>query len=213
MYVQKTYAALVLLTAAMFVLRFFWWRLPQRIQSALLWFGGVSAILPALSIVTKWSITSDRANTLLNWIAIAGYQLILMRFSLIRPQWLTSFCSFVLLLPIFGASLLFPLTEIFRPRVTTAFQIEGPYLGERTPSETSGTSEPECRIYDIRLYYRPRFAPFLKHRLQRSAFNTLECDASRSTAIVLHDSDEVQFHCPAKSGKPALDHVLPLSQP
>src|SRR5215468_1484090 len=101
MYLQRTYAALGLLTAAMIVLRFFWWRLPHRLQTALLWIGGISAVLPALSLVTRWSITSDHANTFVNWVAITGYLLILMRFSLMRPQWLTSLCAFVLLLPIF----------------------------------------------------------------------------------------------------------------
>ena len=215
MYLQMTYAALGLLTAAMVVLRFFWWRLPPRLQSVLLWFGGVSAILPALSIVTKWSITSDHWNTFVNWIAIAGYQLVLMRFSLMRPQWLTSICAFILLLPVFSSALLYPLTDFFHPRnMTDAFQIEGPYRGERSVSETSATTDNSgLRIYDIKIYYQPRFAPFLKRRLQRTAFNTFECDAARTTATVLHDSDEVQFHCPAKPGKPALDRVLPLRQP
>jgi len=214
MYLQQTYAALGLLTAAMIVLRFLWWRLPRRMQSALLWVGGISAVLPALALVTKWSIASNHANTLVNWVAIAGYLLILMRFSLMRPQWLTSLCALVLLLPVFSSALLFPLADFFHPRdMTAAFQIEGPYLGERTESEASTNDDSRCRIFDIKVYYQPKFAPFLKHRLQRSTFNTLECDAARTTAIVLHDSGEVQFHCPAKPGKSALDRILPLNQP
>jgi hypothetical protein len=214
MYLQRTYAALGLLTAAMIVLRFFWWRLPGRLQTVLLWFGAISAVLPAISLVTKWSITSDHANTFVNWLAIAGYLLILMRFSLMRPQWLTSLCAFILVLPIFSSALLYPLTDFFHPRdMTAAFQIEGPYRGERTESEASTTSDSDCRIFDIKIYYLPRFAPFLKHRLQRSSFNTLECEADRTTATVLHDSAEVQFHCPANPGKQALDRVLPLIQP
>lgn len=207
MYVQMTFAALGLLTCAILALRFFWWRLPHRLRTLLLVLAGFSTILPAVSMVTKWSITYYHANTLLNWIAVVGYQLVLMRFSLVRPQWLTSICSVVLLLPIFGASLLFPLTAIFHPNDAEQFGIGGPYLCERAPWETRGGEIPG---FDLSVYYSPRFAPFLKHRLQRSAFNTGECEAAISTASILHSSNEVLFHCPAKPGREAVERVLPL---
>ena len=200
-------AVLGVLTAAILVFRFFWWRLPERLRSLLLSFAAVCAILPAVTLVTRWSITSTRANTLVNWIAIAGYELILLRFSLVRPQWLTSFCSIVLLLPVFASSTLFPLTQIFHPKDTELFRIGGPYLCERSPWQTSGGETPG---FDVRVYYQPRFAPFLKHGLQRSAFNAEECEAAQSTAVIVPDSRRVLFHCPAKPGQGAVDHILPL---
>jgi len=86
MYVQMTFAGLGLLTGLILILRFFWWRLPPPVRAAALAVSAVTAILPAISLVTTWSITSNEANTLMNWIAIAGYQVLLLRFSLIRPH-------------------------------------------------------------------------------------------------------------------------------
>jgi len=208
MYVQMTFAGLGLLTGLTLILRFFWWRLPPPVRAAALAVSAVTASLPAISLLTTWSITSNEANTLMNWIAIAGYQVLLLRFSLIRPQWLTSFCAVVLLLPIFAASMVFPLTDIFHPKDTDLLAIERPYLCERSPWAAIDGKVPG---FDIRVYYQPPFAPFLKHRVQRSAFNTSECDAARATASILKDTNEVLFHCPAKPGRGAVDHILPLN--
>lgn len=208
MYVPLTIAVLGLLTAAMLILRSLWWRLPGRRRTALLVLAAMSATLPVISIVTKWSTTSDVANALLHWIALAGYELILIRFSLLRPQWLTSLCAVVLFVPMLGASLLLPLTEIFHRSHNEVFEIGGPYVCERSPWNTTGAETPG---FSLTIYYRPRLVPFLRHQKQQSAFNADQCEASASMASILWGTGNVLFHCPPRPGQTPVEHVLPLN--
>lgn len=207
MYVPSTIAVLGLLTGLVILLRSFWWRLPQGWRRVLLAIALVGAVLPVLSVVAHWETTSARMNTLLHWIAVAGYELVLMRFSLMRPRWLTTICAVILVLPIFGASLLLPLTEIFKPNDSEVFEIGDRYLYERSPWATTGSEVPG---FDVTIYYRPRIAPFLRHRVQLSAFNSEQCNASASTASILPGARQVLFHCPAKPGQAPVEHILPL---
>ncbi len=208
MYVLMTIAAMGVITGAMILLRFFWWRSPWTARALLLAMACLSATLPILMIVTRWETTSDRANTLLRWIAFAGYELILMRFSLMRPQWLTSICAVVLLLPVLGTSLLLPLAELFHRKHKERFSIGGPYQCERSPWDISGTEVPGV---NLTIYYQPKLAPFLHHQRQLSAFNAVECESSAATASILPGNKEVLFHCPAKPGGAAVERILPLN--
>ncbi|MCL2660335.1 MAG: hypothetical protein FWD64_07455 [Acidobacteriaceae bacterium] len=208
MYFSRTIAILVLLTAAIFVLRFFWRRLPGRLRAALLTAAGICVMLQVLMILSRWSLTSNLANTLMYWAAAASYLLILMRFSLVRPRWLTAFCAVVLLLPIFSASVLLPLMEIFYYKDTDYFSIGKPYLCERRP--WGGRRMPKNYGFSVSVFYEPRLAPFLKHRLRGSAFNIDQCQATASTAVVYESSDEILFHCPANPRGNAVNHILPL---
>jgi len=208
MYVLVTIAALGVVTGAIVLLRFFWWRAPLKIRAALLTGACVSATLPIFILVTGWETTSDRANTLLRWIAVAGYELILMRFSLMRPQWLTSISAVVLILPIFGASLLLPLTELFHKKHREKFSIGGPYYCERVPWDISGTEVPGVNLI---IFYQPRFVPFLQHQIQLTAFNAVECEPSAATASILPGKRQVLFHCPANDGGTSVEHTLPLN--
>lgn len=207
MYVPITLAALGLLTGLVILLRGYWWRLPKRSRLALLAIASVAIVLPVVSLVSHWETTSARINSLLHWTAIAGYQLILMRFSLMRPRWLTTICAVILILPILGDSLLLPLSEIFRRNDSQVFTIGGPYLCERSPWATTATEVPG---FDVRIFYRPRIAPFLRHRVQLSAFNSEQCEASASTASILPGAQQVSFYCPAKPGQAPVEHILPL---
>ncbi len=207
MYVLITIAGLGMLTGVVILLRFFWWRTPAQIRTALLTVACVSATLPILMILTHWETTSDSANILLRWIAVAGYELILMRFSLMRPQWLTSISAVILILPILGASLLLPLTEMFHRRPKVRFNIGGPYHCDRLPWDTSGTEVPGVNLI---IYYRPKFAPFLHRQVQLGEFNAAECEPLAATALLLPDQRQVLFYCPAKQGG-AVKRVLPLN--
>lgn len=207
MYVPTTLAVLGLLTGVVILLRSFWWQLPKRSRVILLAIASVAALVPVLSILTHWETTSAKVNALLHWTAVAGYELILMRFSLMRPRWLTTICAVILILPIFGASLLLPLTKIFKRSHAEVFSIGGPYLCERSPWATTATEVPGV---DVKVFYRPRMAPFLRHRVQLSAFNSEQCEASASTASILPGAREVLFHCPAKPGQAPVEHILPL---
>ena len=207
MYVLITIAVLGVITGAMILLRSFWWRIPLRTRAALLTMACISATLPILMILTRWETTSDIANILLRWLAVAGYELILMRFSLMRPQWLTSISAAVLVVPILGASLLLPLAELFHRRPKVKFSIGGPYHCERLPWETSGTEVPGVNLM---IFYRPRFVPFLQRQVQLGEFNAVECDPLAAAALLLPDKRNVLFYCPAKQGG-AVKRILPLN--
>jgi hypothetical protein len=207
MYIPTTLAVLGLLSGLVILLRSFWWRLPERSRAPLLAIALVAASLPVLSMVTHWETTSARINALLHWTAVAGYELILMRFSLMRPRWLTTICAFILVLPIFGDAFLMPLAKLFEPDDAEVFAMEGPYLCERSPWPTIGNKIPG---FNLRVLYRPRIAPFLRHRVQLSAFNSEQCVASASTASILPGAQQILFHCPARPGQAPVEHILPL---
>src|SRR5258708_25632494 len=115
MYMPITTAALALLTAAMLLLRIFWSRVPPRLKFFLIRASIAMIILHGLFVVTRWNTTSDRLNVFINWLAIAGYELLVLLFSTLPPRWLTLPSSIILLIPLFAASILGPLTYIFDP--------------------------------------------------------------------------------------------------
>jgi len=207
MNIPTTFAVLLLLTAAMVVLRFFWWRLPERIQSWLLVCGAAFALLRVVFVLTQWSTTSVRVNNVLDWLSVAGLEVVLVRFSLMRPQWLTAPCALVLLTPLFGSSLLMPLAELFNPNPAKATAIGGNYLCEKTPWQSWGHGNTG---YDLVIFYRPQYAPFLRRMVQRFAFNTVECDAAGSFAAANPADRTVRFHCPGNPGQEAIDRILPI---
>src|ERR1700733_6645058 len=104
-----TAAYLVLLIAVMLLLRIFWLHLPSRLRF-FLFRGAIAAILlHVFFVVTKWGTTSTRVNAIINWLAIAGYVLLVLLFSRLSPRWLTSLSAAILLIPLFSSSLLYPL--------------------------------------------------------------------------------------------------------
>ncbi|WP_263366174.1 hypothetical protein [Edaphobacter bradus] len=207
MYIPLTMAALALLTTAMIVLRFFWWHLPERLQTLLIGAGVTLTLLRVLFAATQWSMTSGRMNALLNWAAAAGFEIVLVRFSLMRPQWLTVLCALILLTPTFGSSLLMPLTLLFEPQPAEISSIGGPYMSERIAWEVWGDQNSG---FDVMVYYKPPFAPFLHHLVQRFAFNTVQCDAAKSSAIADPNAKTVQFICPGHPGQQTLERTLPM---
>src|SRR6201999_1304211 len=97
MYIPITIAALASLTAAMILLRIFWLRLPSRLRFFLIRASIALIALHVLFVLTKWSTTSDRLNTVINWLAIASYALLVLLFSRLSPRWLTVPSSIILL--------------------------------------------------------------------------------------------------------------------
>src|SRR3954468_14817806 len=113
MHVPITIGILGLLTAAVVALRFLWWRLPSWLRKLMLGCAAAMVLVRFFFLVSLWSTTSTRVNALLCWTAVIGYEVVLVRFSLMRPQWLTTISAVILLLPILGSSLLLPLTRVF----------------------------------------------------------------------------------------------------
>jgi len=211
MHVPITTAALVLLTLAIIFLRIFWFRLPAKFRRFLV-YAAIGMILLRIVFVTSgWSTTSDRMNVLLNWCAVTGYELIIVLFSLYRPKWLTTISAAILLVPVFASSILIPLTGLFDETTADITSIGNHFICERNHWEADpGTKSTGV---DLMVYYRPPFAPFLRHKVQRAAFNNDQCSADASFAAVEPDRKHLRFHCPSAPSKPnggAIDLVLPI---
>jgi hypothetical protein len=160
-------------------------------------------------LVSQWSTTSTRINALLCWTAVVGYEVLLVRFSLMRPQWLTTISAVILLLPLLGSSLLLPLTRIFDWSPADISRIGGNYICERSPWDTVGNGN---RGVDLIVFYRPPFAPFLRQLVQRSSFGDDQCDSSTAFAVADPTRKIVHFRCPGRQGseKEGIEHTLPL---
>lgn len=197
MHFGEAIGLLVLLTVAAVVLRSYWFRIPARIERTLLRTAAAAVAIRFIFLITLWSTASFFFNGLLCWIAVAGYELLLIRFSLMRPRWLTSVSALILLLPMFGSTLLFPLTEIFNTEPTDIRPVAKDYLIQREPwnIQLSGKEG-----YDFAVLYQPSFAPFLRHVAQRSSFSQEQCNSKAVEVKVDPTAKLVHFRCPGQDG-------------
>ncbi|MBS1822030.1 MAG: hypothetical protein JST61_08660 [Acidobacteria bacterium] len=208
MYFGETIGLLLVLTAAILTLRFFWHRFPPRIERIVL---GAAAIVFAIRLVfaaARLSTMYPHFDAFICWAAVAGYELMLARFSLMRPRWLTSISSIILLLPVFGSTLLFPLTGIFYRGPADIRPIGNNYVVERTPWDVSVSGHSGT---DLGIFYRPAMVPFFRHMVQRSSFSDEQCDSKATVVTVDPPRKLVYVHCPAhREGHDAINLTLPL---
>jgi hypothetical protein len=209
MYIPITTAALVLLTVAMLLLRIFWSRIPSRLRFFLIRASIAAIVLHGFFLVTKWNTTSDRLNVLINWLAIAGYELLVLLFSRLSPRWLTLPSTIILLIPLFASTILGPLTDIFEPASHKNLPLGDHFFYEINPWMNAGGGN---KGVDVVVYYRPPFAPFLRHRLQSIPFNDHECNSRAASAIAFPAKKAVLGHCPNWPSQPSgtVDKLLPL---
>ncbi len=52
---------------------------------------------------------------MINWLALAGFELLVLLFTRLSPKWLTVPSAIILIVPLFASSIVFPLTDIFIP--------------------------------------------------------------------------------------------------
>jgi hypothetical protein len=212
MYIPITIAALASLTAAMILLRIFWLRLPSRLRFFLIRASIAVIALHVLFVLTKWTTTSDRLNTVINWLAVAGYALLILLFSRLSPRWLTIPSMVILLLPIFAASIVFPLARLFEPGSPRNIPIGNHLFYEVSP--WSNAAAGSNAGVDVFIYYIPPFAPFLRHKLQVIPYNDGECNAGATSVTLLPSRKAVLGHCPRWPNQPpagTVDKLLPLS--
>ena len=141
-------------------------------------------------------------------LSVIAYELMLVRFSLMRPRWLTSLCAVILLIPMFGSTLLFPLTGIFDTEPANVKSIAKHYELQTDPwdAKISGKAG-----YDFGLFYRPSWAPFMHHIVQRSSFSDEQCLTKEVTVSLAPEKHLVHFHCPGHHGQQDdVDLALPL---
>jgi len=209
MYIPITTAVLALLTVAMVLLRIFWSSIPSRMRFFLIRASIAVIVLHALFVVTKWNTTSDRLNVFINWLAIAGYELLVLLFSTLPPRWLTLPSTIILLIPLFSSSILGPLTYIFDPGSHKKVNLEDHLFYQIDPWSNAGSGS---KGVDVVIYYHPPFAPFLRHRVRSIPFNDRECNSRAASAIVSPARKTAIFRCPNWPSQPTgtLDKVLPF---
>lgn len=209
MYIPITTAALVSLTVAMILLRIFWLRIPPRLRSFLIRASIAVIVLHALFVATKWTTASDHLNILINWLAIAAYELFVLLFSRLSPRWLTIPSAAILILPLFAASIIFPLTHLFEPGPARTVPIGDHLFYELNPWANTGGGNAGI---DILIYYRPPFAPFLRHKVQTIPFNDQECNANDAFAMLGPTSKTVLGRCPhwPSESPGTFDKLLPI---
>jgi hypothetical protein len=193
MIIAITAAYLGLLTAAMFLLRVFWLRLPPGLRTFLLRGAIAVILLHVFFIVTKWGTTSARANAIINWFAIAGYELLVLLFSRLPPKWLTSLSAAILLIPLFAASILSPLALVLQPDSIPLVSIDNHLYYKAVAWGDSGTSNSGV---DLNIYYRATFLPFLSRRVEIQPFNTEECNAFAAIVLPGPEPRTVLARCP-----------------
>jgi hypothetical protein len=209
MYIPITTAALALLTVAMILLRIFWLRVPLRLRTFLVRVSIAVIVLHAIFAVTKWSTTSDRLNVLINWLAIVGYELLILLFSRLSPRWLTIPSAAVLLVPLFASIIVIPLTHLFYPGTVRTGPLDNHLFYNVDPWTYSGGGNAGV---DVIIYYRPPFIPFLRHKLQTIPFNDQECDSIAAFAKPGPTPRTVLGRCPSRplGSTGTFDKLLPL---
>jgi len=199
MHIPTTIAALTLLTAAMLLLRIFWMRIDFRLRYFLIR-GSIGIIaLHAFFAVSKWETSSSYINVIINWLAIAGYELLILLFSRLSPKWLTSLSAVILIAPIFASTILLPLTRIFEPGTTPRVPLGNHLYYKVAPWSVDGAANSGV---DLNILYSPPLIPFLSHKVQSQPFNTQECNAFASFALVGPTPRTVIARCPHWPNEP-----------
>ena len=205
MNIPLTTAVLASLTVAMIVLRIFWLRVPARLRYFLVRLAFAFIVLQLLSTATKWSTTSGRLNAFINWCAIAGYQLIIVLFTRQRPRWLTTISAIILLVPVFASTILMPLGELFEVPARLIPVSRNVVFVKYAWNEGTNSG------VDLIIFRKPFFAPFLKRRVERFAFNNQQCNTAAATVTMEPDNQSVRVVCPPNEQNPGpIERVIPL---
>jgi hypothetical protein len=210
MYLPITLASVLLLTFVILLLRIFWLRVPATLRLYLIWASVIVVLINIVLAATKLEIASDRMNVILKWLAVAGYELLLMLFTRLSPRWLTSICGLVLLVPVFAASFLMPLAPLFDPVTHALVPITANLAYQKLP--WGGDDVGENSGIKLVVYSRPRFAPFLRRDAQLLFLNNRQCHTAEAIAVRGPDPRAVLVQCPrwAAQGVGAEDFSLPL---
>jgi hypothetical protein len=208
MYIPITIAALALLTVAMVLLQAFWLRVPARLRYFLIRASIAIIVLQSFLVATKWSTTSNHLNAFIYWLAIAGYELLVLLFSRLSPRWLTVPSAAILLVPLFASVIVIPLTHFFEPGSHKSAPIGDHLFYEVSPWSNTGGGNAGV---DVNIYYRPYLVPFLRRKIGTIPFNGQECNSSAAFAISDPAAKTVLGRCPHWPSQPTgfFDKLLP----
>jgi hypothetical protein len=189
-----TFAALAILTGALILLRLRWPGFSQKARSILIGSAGAALFLYLLMFATGWSTSSDHMNAAIYWTAVAGYELLLLLFTLLRPRWLTAIIAAVLMVPILSASPFLPLAELFNTASHTTVSIGPGFISDLAPW---GNGTGPSSGFDLTIYSHPSWTRFFRRRRQASRYFNGQCDASKASATLQPDGKHVLMSCPA----------------
>jgi hypothetical protein len=198
MSIPLTFATLALMTVAMILLGAFWLRVPHWLNIFLPRAAIVIILVQVFFVATKWGTASDRLNVLINWLAVAGYELLLVLFSRLSPRGLTSLSAAILIVPLFASSIVMPLALLFQRGTIKKVPIGHNLYYRRVAWDDSGA----IPGVDLDVYYRPPLLPFLSRKLQTQSFNSAQCDAFSAIILPGPDSETVLAHCPHTPSQP-----------
>ncbi len=210
MHLPLTYAVLAAVGIGLLLLRWRWMTLSRSVRHLLISLAIMAVIVRLLELGLRCSTASFRVDAFLSWLCIAGYGLVLVRFSLVRPRWISVPVCVVLALPVCFASFVLPLTELFDRTPPTVAQLGNGLYSERRRIETSPVAVNGAE-FDI--YSRPAWAPFLRRQRETTRLFDTQCDTSAMYAELLPGSRMVRVTCPDWPGhRPARDHsaLVPL---
>jgi hypothetical protein len=209
MNVPLTTAVLILLSGAMLLVRIFWDSIHSRLRFTIITLSIILLFLQVFFAASRWGTTSDKLNVLVNWLAVAAYELLVLLFTLLSPRWLTYLSATILLIPVFGASILLPLGELFDPSSYKTVPIGNNLFYEVKPWGDPGSGN---RGADVIVSYRPPVAPFLRRKVRTIPFSDRECNSTAAFAIPFPDTRTVLGRCPRWPPEVpgTVDKLLPL---
>lgn len=209
MHVPLTFGVLAALTAAILLLRWGWDGLSRAWQRAALVVAVVALSLRGLGLVTNYSV-SFRVDAAMYWMCLAGYGVLLARFTLIRPRWLTCSIGIVLAVPLLAATPFLPLTELFDTSPPVVAPVGSGLYSELRRIRTSPVSVDGA---EFNIYSRPRWAPFLRRRRETARLFDTQCETSAMYAVLEPGGRSVRVTCPEWPDQPGTgghSAVVPL---
>ena len=210
MHVPLTLALFAALIGFSVLLRIRWPRLSRRLRRVLIASAMSAILLQVLIHVIKWTPNSDRAYRLLSWAAVAGYVFLMILWTRMSPRWLTTLCAVILILPLLGPSLLFPLAMLFGVPAPLDTQLADTLFSEqiRWRAVFGGTSG-----VDIEIYYRPAWAPFIRRSGRGVRLYDNQCNTAAVSIVLTADRKSAMVSCPPWPGQPteqSYDVILPV---
>ena len=198
MHAPITSAAIALLALVLVPLRFLWPRTPERLRRRLPRLVIAAFAVALLPHVTHWGTRWHLVNSLLDWVGLACYLILLVLFTRLQPCWLTTISAIILFLPLFAASPMLRLAELFDVQERPVVRLSERQVVERSrwdlqPMGSTGA--------DFTLFREARWAPFLWHDETLLRFTDADCDTPRVTFKVVPDGSRAIASCPPRPGK------------
>lgn len=197
MHAPITSAAIALLALVLLPLRFVWPRLSEQMRRRLPTLVIVVFATALLPHVTHWGTRWHTVNSVLDWVGLACYLILLVLFTRLQPRWLTTISAIILFLPLFAASPMLRLAELFDVQARPVVRLTDRQVVERSgwnlqPMGSSGA--------DLTLFREARWAPFLWHEEMLLRFTDADCDTSAIRFKVDPDQSRALLQCPYRAG-------------